>query len=81
VFGSLRIDPEQTLSPDRVAEGVRDRGKLARAFNSTDEIITFLAAELRSGDHVVIMSNGGFDNIHNRLLERLSSQAAGFSSR
>ena len=38
---------------------------------STEDILRHLAAEARAGDHVVIMSNGGFDNIHNRLLERL----------
>jgi len=40
-------------------------------FGSTEEIISFLVSEVRPGDHVVIMSNGGFDNIHSRLLERL----------
>ena len=39
------------------------------------EIVGFLGAELRSGDQVVIMSNGGFDNIHNKLLEKLRGQA------
>src|SRR6267142_1622450 len=32
VYGSARIDPEQTLSPDRVAEGIRARGKDASTF-------------------------------------------------
>ena len=59
------------MSPDRVAEGIRKRGHKAMTFGSTEEIISFLASEVRPGDHVVIMSNGGFDNIHNRLLERL----------
>jgi UDP-N-acetylmuramate: L-alanyl-gamma-D-glutamyl-meso-diaminopimelate ligase len=71
VFGASRLDPEQTLSPARVAEGVRERGGRASTFASTEDIITHLAAEVRAGDHVVIMSNGGFDNIHQRLLERL----------
>jgi UDP-N-acetylmuramate: L-alanyl-gamma-D-glutamyl-meso-diaminopimelate ligase len=71
VFGSSHLQPEQALSPDRVAEGIRLRGGCASTFASTEEIVTFLASKVRSGDHVVIMSNGGFDNIHNRLLERL----------
>ena len=37
----------------------------------TDTIINFLAREARSGDLVLVMSNGGFDNIHERLLEGL----------
>ena len=45
-------------------------------FGSTDEIVGFLGGELRSGDQVVIMSNGGFDNIHNKLLDRLRKGSA-----
>jgi UDP-N-acetylmuramate: L-alanyl-gamma-D-glutamyl-meso-diaminopimelate ligase len=71
VFSSTHLAPEETLSPDRVAEGIRARGKKAAAFSTTEEIISYLASHVRPGDHVVIMSNGGFDNIHNRLLERL----------
>jgi UDP-N-acetylmuramate: L-alanyl-gamma-D-glutamyl-meso-diaminopimelate ligase len=71
VFGSSSLEPEETLSPDRVVEGIRGRGKEAFSFGSTDEIVAFLGKELKSGDQVVIMSNGGFDNIHNKLLERL----------
>ena len=71
VFGSSSLEPEDTLSPDRVVEGIRGRGKDAFTFGSTDEIVSFLGGELRSGDQVVFMSNGGFDNIHNKLLERL----------
>jgi len=71
VFGSSHLDPEQTLSPTRVVEGIRARGGDASTFGSTEDIVRHLAAEVRAGDQVVIMSNGGFDNIHNLLLERL----------
>ncbi len=71
VYGASHLAPAETLSPDRVAEGVRARGKRAFTFASTAEIVSFVASEARPGDHVVIMSNGGFDNIHVKLLERL----------
>ena len=71
VFGAAHLDPEQTLSPTRVVEGIRARGGNALMLASTEDILRHVAAEARAGDHVVIMSNGGFDNIHNRLLERL----------
>jgi len=76
VFGSSSLEPEDTLSPDRVVEGIRGRNKDAFTFESTDEIVRFLGSELRSGDQVVIMSNGGFDNIHNKLLDRLRKGSA-----
>ena len=71
VFGASHLPLEQTLSPTRVAEGIRMRGGNALTFDSTEEIVQHVAAEAKSGDQVVIMSNGGFENIHNRLLERL----------
>jgi len=71
VFGASHLAAEETLSPDRVAEGIRSRGKTAMTFATTEEIVARVASEARAGDQVVIMSNGGFDNIHNRLLERL----------
>jgi UDP-N-acetylmuramate: L-alanyl-gamma-D-glutamyl-meso-diaminopimelate ligase len=71
VFGASHLPAEETLSPDRVVDGIRTHGGNARTFESTEDIVRFVASEARAGDHVVIMSNGGFDNIHNRLLERL----------
>ena len=44
-----------------------------RVFRSVDEIVTVLAAELKPGDQVLIMSNGGFDGIHAKLLARLAA--------
>jgi len=74
VFGASKLPLEQTLSPDRVVDGVRSRGRLANTFDSVEEIVSHVSKNGRKGDHVVIMSNGGFDNIHNRLLERLKQR-------
>jgi UDP-N-acetylmuramate: L-alanyl-gamma-D-glutamyl-meso-diaminopimelate ligase len=40
-----------------------------------DDIVTHLARELREGDRVVILSNGGFGGIHGKLLTALSAPA------
>jgi UDP-N-acetylmuramate: L-alanyl-gamma-D-glutamyl-meso-diaminopimelate ligase len=45
----------------------------ARVFRSVDEIVTVLGQELRADDQVLIMSNGGFDGIHAKLLARLAA--------
>jgi UDP-N-acetylmuramate: L-alanyl-gamma-D-glutamyl-meso-diaminopimelate ligase len=71
VYAASKLPPEQTLSPDRVVEGIRKRGKPAHTFDSSDEIADFLGQCSEPGDHIVIMSNGGFDGIHNKLLEKL----------
>jgi UDP-N-acetylmuramate: L-alanyl-gamma-D-glutamyl-meso-diaminopimelate ligase len=46
-------------------------GEKATVLFSVDEILRLLAKTLQPGDHVLIMSNGGFENIHSRLLETL----------
>ncbi|HVA16136.1 MAG TPA: hypothetical protein VMV59_00330, partial [Candidatus Dormibacteraeota bacterium] len=46
-------------------------GKPARAFLSASDIAEFLAAQLVSGDLVLVMSNGSFDGLCGRLLDAL----------
>ena len=48
-------------------------GAPSRAFNSVDEIVTLLTDTCSSGDNVIIMSNGGFEGIHEKLLTSLKS--------
>lgn len=48
----------------------------ARVFQSTDDIIERICADSAAGDHVVIMSNGGFEGVHQRLLTALEHRSA-----
>lgn len=43
-----------------------------QCFCHIDDLLTYLIAELRRNDHVLIMSNGGFEAIHERLLQALA---------
>jgi UDP-N-acetylmuramate: L-alanyl-gamma-D-glutamyl-meso-diaminopimelate ligase len=47
-------------------------GKAARCEPSFDALLEALAAEARAGDHVLVMSNGGFGGLHEKLLARLA---------
>ncbi|PCI09148.1 MAG: UDP-N-acetylmuramate:L-alanyl-gamma-D-glutamyl-meso-diaminopimelate ligase [Gammaproteobacteria bacterium] len=47
----------------------------AKIFSSTDEIISHLLTRVKSGDHILIMSNGGFESIHERMLNALEGKA------
>jgi UDP-N-acetylmuramate: L-alanyl-gamma-D-glutamyl-meso-diaminopimelate ligase len=49
------------------------RTKVAESFVSTDNILNRLKMTLQKGDVVAILSNGGFDNIHIRLLEQIKA--------
>jgi UDP-N-acetylmuramate: L-alanyl-gamma-D-glutamyl-meso-diaminopimelate ligase len=42
----------------------------------TDQIVSHLVSTLEAGDHVLIMSNGGFDSIHKNLLKGLAAKHA-----
>jgi UDP-N-acetylmuramate: L-alanyl-gamma-D-glutamyl-meso-diaminopimelate ligase len=61
---------ERFSSPQLVAD-LRKRGKDAAHFDDTEAIIDDLTASSKRGDVILIMSNGGFDNIHERLLDAL----------
>jgi UDP-N-acetylmuramate: L-alanyl-gamma-D-glutamyl-meso-diaminopimelate ligase len=54
------------------AEALKPLGSKAQTFEDLGELIEAIAAEAKSGDHVLIMSNGGFGGIHGKLLEHLS---------
>jgi UDP-N-acetylmuramate: L-alanyl-gamma-D-glutamyl-meso-diaminopimelate ligase len=51
-------------------------GKRARCLESVDALVKAVAAEARAGDHVLVMSNGGFGGIHQKLLARLGQGRA-----
>ncbi len=55
----------------QVFQGLNDRTRL---FASVDAIVAALGSEARSGDHILIMSNGGFGGIHQRLLDLLQQR-------
>ncbi|MEQ4574159.1 MAG: UDP-N-acetylmuramate:L-alanyl-gamma-D-glutamyl-meso-diaminopimelate ligase [Gammaproteobacteria bacterium] len=61
--------PELPWDAGKVVAQVRGQ---AQAVTDVDALLDALAAQVRAGDHVVFMSNGGFDGAPRRLLERLS---------
>jgi UDP-N-acetylmuramate: L-alanyl-gamma-D-glutamyl-meso-diaminopimelate ligase len=66
-----KIPADQRFSSARLVEDIQKRGTIAHYFEDTEAIIDFLVDQTAAGDVVLIMSNGGFDNIHARLLEAL----------
>ncbi len=43
-----------------------------KLYHSTDDLLAFLVQSAQANDHILMMSNGGFENIHNRLIMALS---------
>jgi UDP-N-acetylmuramate: L-alanyl-gamma-D-glutamyl-meso-diaminopimelate ligase len=75
VFAPHRLSLAGALSPERVAEAIRKQGRDARTPPSTSDLVDGIVGEAREGDRIVVMSNGGFDNVHERLLEGLRGRA------
>jgi UDP-N-acetylmuramate: L-alanyl-gamma-D-glutamyl-meso-diaminopimelate ligase len=74
VFRSTLPD-EERLSPEAMIEDLRRTGHKAHYIPQVDDIVSAVARDAREGDLVVVMSNGGFDNIHQKLLDALDGRA------
>ena len=66
-----KIPPQERFSSPRLVADLTAMGKNAIYFENTEAIIDYLTQNAVCGDAVLIMSNGGFDDIHERLLKRL----------
>jgi UDP-N-acetylmuramate: L-alanyl-gamma-D-glutamyl-meso-diaminopimelate ligase len=73
VFRAQQLGGENRLDPETVAESVRTLGKDAHVFSSSDAIAEYLGAEARPGDLLLIMSNGSFDGLCEKVLKRLGT--------
>ncbi|MFZ0285474.1 MAG: UDP-N-acetylmuramate:L-alanyl-gamma-D-glutamyl-meso-diaminopimelate ligase [Terriglobales bacterium] len=76
VFKSEAIPEAERLDLAAVAAQVQKHGRRARVVPTVDAIVQLVAPELRPGDVVAILSNGGFGGIYEKLPERLRSLAA-----
>jgi UDP-N-acetylmuramate: L-alanyl-gamma-D-glutamyl-meso-diaminopimelate ligase len=67
VFKSESIAPAERLHPEHVVAALKARGTPAALFADADAIVEGIVSELKNGDVVVILSNGGFGNIYQKL--------------
>jgi|SRR5271166_916322 len=73
IFKSEAIPEHERLDPAAVIAALKASGKPARLLATADAIVESIAPELREGDVVVILSNGGFGGIYEKLPARLKS--------
>lgn len=73
IFKPEAIAENERLSVSAVVGKIEARGKRARELRDADAIVDEITTELRSGDVVAILSNGGFGNIYEKLPQRLES--------
>lgn len=66
---------DQRFSAQQLSRDLASRGCRSTCFSDTEAIIATLAHSSQQGDVIAIMSNGGFDNIHSRLLDAFTNSA------
>ena len=59
------------------AEALRSMGDRARVHEDFNAMVKEIVGNAQAGDHILIMSNGGFQGIHNKILEALLSSGHG----
>ena len=73
VFKSEAIPAAERLHPENVVAALRARGLESAVYADADAIVAAIAPELRSGDVVAILSNGGFGGIYEKLPKALKA--------
>lgn len=68
-----KVPEEERLSPEEVVEEINrlSKDKRARWIGDNPDIPPYIAREAKPGDVVLVMSNGGFDAVQDKILEKL----------
>ena len=71
VFKSEAIPAGERLHPENVVAALCARGLQSAMYADADAIVAAIAPQLRAGDVVAILSNGGFGGIYTKLPQAL----------
>jgi UDP-N-acetylmuramate: L-alanyl-gamma-D-glutamyl-meso-diaminopimelate ligase len=75
VFRSEAVPENERLELPALAAEIQQHGRSVRLLQDADAIVKTIAPELRRGDVVAILSNGGFGGIYEKLPARLRELA------
>ncbi|MBC7742130.1 MAG: UDP-N-acetylmuramate:L-alanyl-gamma-D-glutamyl-meso-diaminopimelate ligase [Bdellovibrionaceae bacterium] len=73
-FDQGKITEDDRFSSDELIADLVNLGKSAKLYKSADEIVSDLNAKTKKGDLILIMSNGGFDGIYQKLIKTLEQR-------
>jgi UDP-N-acetylmuramate: L-alanyl-gamma-D-glutamyl-meso-diaminopimelate ligase len=74
IFKPEAIAEDDRLRVDAVGKGLAKLGKRSRELPDADAIVKAITPELKSGDVVAILSNGGFGNIYEKLPQAIAAR-------
>ena len=80
VFKSESIPAPERLHPEKVTAALIMRGTPASLLADADAIVEAIAPQLRAGDIVAILSNGGFGNIYQKLPLAIAARSSAMQS-
>lgn len=73
-FDPAKIPEEERFDSTRLVTALRGHGQDAVLCKNADAVVDLLTGKLQDGDVVLVMSNGAFDDIHQKLLNAFSSR-------
>jgi len=71
LFAPEKIKDEERLDVQAVIASINNMGGVAEYIPQVDDIVKFITKNAKSEDVILVMSSGGFDGIHRKILERL----------
>lgn len=72
VYSAQTLKEDERLSPEIIVSELKKRGKEAHVIPKIDDIVSFLKNAAKPGDVVLIMSNGAFGGIYQKILTALA---------
>ncbi|MBI1821068.1 MAG: UDP-N-acetylmuramate:L-alanyl-gamma-D-glutamyl-meso-diaminopimelate ligase [Nitrospirae bacterium] len=73
-IGLEKIPPQERLDPAQLVRDIGLSGTEAFLYQNADEIVSRIVPKIQSGDLICVMSSGGFDGIHGKLLKALQNR-------
>ncbi len=70
-FNTQALDAENRFSSAELISDLKKTDTKANVFASADDIVTYLKLHAKKTDVILIMSNGGFDGIYQKLMTAL----------
>jgi UDP-N-acetylmuramate: L-alanyl-gamma-D-glutamyl-meso-diaminopimelate ligase len=76
VFESTKVAEDDRFSPEQLRADLTARGKTAVVRAGAEAIVEYLLGHLQPREVVAILSNGGFDGLHDKLLQALNRKTS-----
>ena len=73
-FDQSKLGDSDRFSTEELVTELQNSGHKSLCFTTTDQIVTYLSQAAKPTDVVLIMSNGGFDGIYDKLIAQLNGK-------